>query len=348
MKDRIYIDGSKPQWKGNMHMHSVRSDGKLQPAEVVAEYKKRGFDFIQLSDHDIYWDNDEFDTEDFLVLAGTEASLKMNEEHPWELEYRRGRGFRHMHLGCLKDVTRTDDYVPYAHDERVPRVVDRGIDSWNKAIEILKDHGNLVWVNHPHWSRIAPEMLLAMNGCMAIEVWNTGVMHACGGRDDTAVWDYLLQRGKRVFGLAGDDAHGIWPTLGVSFNMVQAEKLTKPALVEALKKGEFYASTGPIFKDIRVEDGVLKMQFSPTKKVVVTAESESCGRTLCAQDGEYLETYELPLKPYVKYYRPMIIDDKGQTAWAQPIFLDELEENPMLFSNDSADKEIWLHPEADN
>lgn len=337
MKDRVYIDETKPQWKGNMHMHSVRSDGCLSPEELIEEYHKRGYAFCQISDHDIYWDNDEFDTDEFILLSGTESSLKMNVDRPWLLEYRTGRGFRHMHFGCIKDETRVGEYIPFSHDQQVPRVIDRGIDSWNKAVEILRERGNLVCVNHPNWSRLDPELMLAMQGCFAIEIWNSGDNCACGGHDDCAVWDYCLQRGKRIYAVAGDDAHGSWPTLGVSFTMVSADKLSKASIVEALKKGDFYASCGPVFQDIRVENGMLKMKFSPVKKVVIVG-YESCGSTICAEDNRYLESCEWPIKPHLKYIRPMIIDEKGQTAWAQPIFIEDLMDVDE-FALDSACKE---------
>src|SRR3954453_15121422 len=38
-------------WKGNLHTHSTRSDGKLTPAEVVAAYRARGDDFLAIADH---------------------------------------------------------------------------------------------------------------------------------------------------------------------------------------------------------------------------------------------------------------------------------------------------------
>src|SRR5215813_8805491 len=42
-RDRFY--------KGNLHTHSTRSDGKLSPEEVVAAYRERGYDFLALTDH---------------------------------------------------------------------------------------------------------------------------------------------------------------------------------------------------------------------------------------------------------------------------------------------------------
>jgi histidinol phosphatase-like PHP family hydrolase len=38
-------------YKGNLHTHSTRSDGKLAPEEVCRRYRERGYDFLCLSDH---------------------------------------------------------------------------------------------------------------------------------------------------------------------------------------------------------------------------------------------------------------------------------------------------------
>jgi predicted metal-dependent phosphoesterase TrpH len=38
-------------WRGNLHTHSTRSDGVLEPAEVVRRYRAEGYDFLALTDH---------------------------------------------------------------------------------------------------------------------------------------------------------------------------------------------------------------------------------------------------------------------------------------------------------
>ena len=43
-------------YKGNLHCHTTDSDGSLTPAEVVQYYKKEGYDFLAISDHNIFSD----------------------------------------------------------------------------------------------------------------------------------------------------------------------------------------------------------------------------------------------------------------------------------------------------
>ena len=41
-------------YKGDTHMHSTESDGLFTPAEVVAAYYERGYDYIAITDHHKY------------------------------------------------------------------------------------------------------------------------------------------------------------------------------------------------------------------------------------------------------------------------------------------------------
>ena len=48
---------SQPRWfKGNIHTHTHWSDGQDLPEVVVDEYKRRGYDFLSLTDHNILRD----------------------------------------------------------------------------------------------------------------------------------------------------------------------------------------------------------------------------------------------------------------------------------------------------
>ena len=42
-------------YRGDLHMHTCRSDGKEAPAVVCANYRKKGYDFIVITDHYRYY-----------------------------------------------------------------------------------------------------------------------------------------------------------------------------------------------------------------------------------------------------------------------------------------------------
>ena len=71
----------KNWYKGNLHCHSTNSDGKLSPMEVAQLYKKNGYNFLAISDHDIYSDyRQELNSDNFIILPAMEASAVLFKE----------------------------------------------------------------------------------------------------------------------------------------------------------------------------------------------------------------------------------------------------------------------------
>jgi hypothetical protein len=78
-------DGERGRFfRGNLHCHSNRSDGLVEPTKVVAAYREAGYDFLCLSDHfeqEHGWritDTRPFQDEDFATILGAELSTA-----PW-------------------------------------------------------------------------------------------------------------------------------------------------------------------------------------------------------------------------------------------------------------------------
>jgi len=73
--------------RGDLHMHTCRSDGRESPAVVCANYRKRGYDFIVVTDHGRYYPSLEAinayaDTEIPLnILPGEEVHLPQTDVH---------------------------------------------------------------------------------------------------------------------------------------------------------------------------------------------------------------------------------------------------------------------------
>lgn len=329
MKDIIIINSEDRQLKGDIHMHTTRSDGKLSPEDAIRKHQEAGYDFIMISDHELYWDNDAYDNEKFLVLGGAESSILMNKNYSWPLNHYRKElqntrnQHTYMHYNCMKDYSIEDKGQYFSHDERVPQMTDRGIDSWNEQVDSLIERGNLVFLNHPHWSRLAPEMMLASNNVIAFEVWNSCDINGTGGRSDEEIWDYCLTRGKKFLAVATDDAHKYVNDFNAGFTMVHCKEFSKAAICRAFKNGKFYASCGPVVKDMRIENGVLKMQFSPVREInVVGYDVDGCYKR--AEDGRMLDSFEWEINTNMRYFRVELTDENGRKAWMQPVFVEDL------------------------
>jgi predicted metal-dependent phosphoesterase TrpH len=77
--------------RANLHLHTIFSDGELQPAEVVDAHAAAGFSAIALTDHDTLAGIDAlggFDERPLRIVAGVELSI---EDQP-------GRGLIDVHL----------------------------------------------------------------------------------------------------------------------------------------------------------------------------------------------------------------------------------------------------------
>ena len=92
-------------------------------------------------------------------------------------------------------------------------------------------------------------------------------------------------------------------------------------MLDALKAGYFYSSTGPELRDVRVEGGRIKVECSPARAIVVTGRGAR-GVRLNVPSGA--ESADLPLDKFegTGYCRVTVVDAAGRRAWTNPIWLD--------------------------
>ena len=125
-------------------------------------------------------------------------------------------------------------------------------------------------LNHPNFGwAITVEDMQPLRGERFFEVYNGHPLVNNYGDSahlgTEAMWDQLLihylQQGKPLlYGLATDDAHNYHTYNGEHSNpgrgwvMVRAAQLTPTALIEAMERGDFYASTGVTLEDVRLRD----------------------------------------------------------------------------------------------
>lgn len=74
-------------FRGDLHMHTCRSDGHQAPAIVAAEYRKNGYDFLAITDHDSYYPSLEAINAfkdapvEYTLVTGEEIHLEDNDIH---------------------------------------------------------------------------------------------------------------------------------------------------------------------------------------------------------------------------------------------------------------------------
>ncbi|BBI31929.1 PHP domain-containing protein [Cohnella abietis] len=320
MKNKIYLDGSKPTYKGNLHLHTTWSDGSLPAAEVVQAFKEKGYQFISISDHDIYSRTDEFNSADFITIPGMERG-GLNPVLDKDPGY---------HIGVIDDPTVEPEEERFEHLQTFSTPIPwEGDHSPQVLIDKMRAHGNLVIFNHPEWHLTRFEDMVKYDGFFAIEIYNHATEWSTSSSYGAAYWDHALQNGKRVFGIAGDDSHEHnpnWkvPEYGGGWVKVQSAALTHVDIVQSLKQGQFYSSSGPEIYDLRVEDGQLSIECSPCKFIMFKAFPLRGPFVGNYESGEPVSQASMAIEEDMEYIRVECIDFQGNVAWSNPVFVADL------------------------
>lgn len=285
------------QWfRGNLHTHSTFSDGKCTPAEAVRFYREHGYDFMAFTDHLVVADVRGLSSADFLVIPGVEI-------HHNDL-----RGSTHHVVGI-------GGALPAG--ERLPTAGSLVAD-----VSQLRAFGSLVLAAHPYWSGQTSAELMDAPGMIGIEIYNGTADVGYHKGFSLQTWDELLTAGRRLWGLAVDDAHWLPYRMdaGLGWVMVRAPELTEPVILEALARGDFYSSTGPVLEDVWVEDHQVCVRCSPAVAVYAVGDRWHCAAAKAA-NAQGITQVCLPLWPEQSYVRVEVVDRFGRAAWSNPIFL---------------------------
>lgn len=110
--------------------------------------------------------------------------------------------------------------------------------------------------------------------------------------------------------------------------MVRASGLEEFSILEAIRKGHFYSSTGPKIADLRIvhlRDGqlALRVHCGPCDSITFYA-SGPLGHRFQAVPGETLDSATLPLRAEQVYLRVECRDAQGRTAWSNPVFVEDV------------------------
>lgn len=299
-------------YKGSIHNHSDRSDGDASPAEVIAWYKRHGYNFVILTDHNritpVEYLNREFAVEgEFLVLPGeeiTDCYPRIPEPGP-------------VHVNAMGITAAIE---PQGGKNAI-EVVRRNIDAVNAA-------GGLPMVNHPNfrWALTADD-LFPVEGWSLLEFMNCGAAVNNTGLDrpdSEAMWDDLLSRGKRLFGTASDDSHNFsffaprQDNPGRGWVMVRCEALSPESILNALSRGEFYSCTGVVLNELILSKERIAVVVEPwgntTFRIEFIGRGGTVLKTAFRTDAEYIPDHT------ESYVRVRVTDSNNLHAWSQPVF----------------------------
>ncbi|MER7764565.1 CehA/McbA family metallohydrolase [Streptomyces sp. NPDC097619] len=205
-------------YRGDCHVHSVHSDGRSTPDEIIALARAAGLDFVNTSEHNTHSSHTAWAAaaaQGLLVLTGEEITTRTG----------------HV-LAVGTDPGTFVDWRYRARDGRFPRFA-----------RAVRQAGGLVVPAHPHATCIGCAWKHGLAEADAVEIWN-----GPWTPDDEitlAAWDAGLSRsdGRRPLpALAHSDYHRAPDRVGSPQTVVLAEDLSRTAILAGLRAGRAYAA----------------------------------------------------------------------------------------------------------
>jgi hypothetical protein len=211
-------------WSGDLHVHTEHSDGVLPVRELARRAADAGLDFLIVTDHNTTThvrDRDGIDRP--LLIAGEEVTTPGGHANVWGLP--------------------AGEWVDFRVQPGDPRL----------ALLVERAHvlGALFSINHPFdtcdqcdWTHEIPARL------DAIEIWNRD---AGPQPEAIALWERLLDEGRRVTAVASSDWHRPPARIGHGSVRVRAGSLAERPLLEAIRSGAVILMRDPVSPPPQVE-----------------------------------------------------------------------------------------------
>jgi len=298
-------------YKGNTHTHTLNSDGDSTPDDVVKWYREHGYQFLVLTDHNFLTSVDGLNalhgaSGKFLVVKGEEVTDTFEDFN--------------LHINGL-DVGRQ---VEPQHGTSVVDVLQRNVNA-------IRKEGGIPHINHPNyrWSITTDELRQVQNNKL-FEIYNGHPeVNGLGGGDVPGleeVWDSILTKGVLLYGIAVDDAHTFKqpgnPAVagpGRGWVMVRAPRLEARVLLDAMERGDFYASTGVVLKDYVATRQKLTVDVQVAGMSKYRIQFIGSGGRMLAEIAAPQATYEI--KGTEGYVRARVLESNGKMAWLQPMMV---------------------------
>lgn len=242
-------------YRGDLHTHTVHSDGKRQIAEMAEAANGAGLDFIVSTEHNTNSANRAWAaTADGgpLVVAGEEVTT------------------RHGHW--LAIGLPPGGWVDWRYAPR------DGV--FTHYAEQVRAVGGMVVAAHPSVPMPGSAWEFGYDDVDAMEVWN-GLWNV---DDELSLrkWHQLLRQGRRIAAVGGSDSHVAQQPVGRPQTVVYSEGLSATALIDGLRSGRSYvaeSSAVMLGLNASVEGGWAarpgeSVQATPGAAVTVTATVE--------------------------------------------------------------------------
>lgn len=252
-----FTDRGTGWYRGDLHTHTVHSDGHKTVPELVEISRQHGLDFIVVTDHNTVAGLAEIDQSsrsDLLVLGGMELTTFWG--HALCLTTRDWIDWRVGPERSMAEIARTtladDRLFIIAHPCKEGDPICTGC-NWRYA-DMMPGPGR------------------------HIEVWNHNTLEA---RNEAALalWYSWLNQGYQMVATAGTDAHDLTEySAHPLLNVIYVDSLTEQTIIEALRCGHLYLSAGPVleFTGLTAQGQVMVGDILTGPTATLTLEWDNC------------------------------------------------------------------------
>lgn len=287
-------------FRGNTHTHTSNSDGRDTPGAVAARYRELGYDFLVITDHGAVTpvagvNSQHGEDGRFLVIPGQELATSLGAP---------------VHVIGMN--MNGNARMPRRRDRRA--AIEDGVDEVGRR-------GGLAILAHPTYkSAIDGGTIASASRLSFVEIYNGLTSSTRNGVSaDEEIWDAALAGGRIIYGVASDDAHNLNArgagSPGRAWVMVHAPSLDAASIVQSMRAGAFYATTGVKLRDLSAEGPRLSVRVDTGEPVAIEFVGQG-GRVLGQVSGTEA-SYEL--KDEDTYVRARVTDRAGRRAWTQPL-----------------------------
>lgn len=274
-------------WKGQTHMHTSASFdgyGAMPAPHQALAYKRRAYNFVVITDHDLISRARDVQDETFLVIPGYESTSDSG----------------HI-VGAFVGQTTAPSRTP------------------QQRIYDIEEAGGIAILAHPSW-RIGwtGTDFRVLQRYVGIEIYNgmTADTPARVQRNLQLWHDALNSKGwtNRMWAYAVDDSHDM-AEVDRGWVQVKAAELTDEAIRSSLERGAFYASTGPSIEVLGVLKGEIVARSPEASSIRFVGQDMAVLRESPGSWGAYRPDGT------ERWIRVEAMMEDGRTAWSQPFWL---------------------------
>ncbi len=317
---------SHGQHKANFHTHTTRSDGRLNPHQVVDEYHALGYEILAIADHN----GVTYPWTEFSAMEASDLSHRRQEENPDRypddfvfedrdpaslgmIDIQANELSSHHHMGSF-----FNDHKRPPYGQQVDYTVTE-----EESIRDVGENDGIVMLYHPgrydetvDWYT---DLYRRHDHLFGLEVYNQGDRYP----EDRMIWDSILtvtMPDRPVWGYSNDDMHSR-AQLGRNWNVMILPELSHESVRHGMENGLsyfIYAPEGhegpepPQIQSIDVNNrrGTIEITATNYERILWISE----GRVL--HEGNTVDLNELP-EPG-NYIRAKLFGNAESIAGTQP------------------------------